>query len=187
MKPVHDSTSHPCHCLSALIFCPHRFKPGPTTGASPAHSDGRRPYQCSKQACTRSVTHICCRQSHLSYGVTLRHRLSPFCTAHHRHSSPTLVTLVPHRHPHSSHSSSSPTSSPILVRALVVINLVTNTLSTILEQPPRPALRQPSTAVVNNNNNNNRQDYAAATQASDQLDTLLAQLANQRGRFIYIC
>jgi len=73
--------------------------------------------------------------------------------------------------------------APILVRALVVKNLLTNTLSTILEQPPTPALRQSSTAVVNNNNNNNnnRQDYAAAAQALDQLDALLAQLANQRG------
>jgi len=60
-------------------------------------------------------------------------------------------------------------------------------LSTILHQPPTPALRQPSTAAVNNNNNNNnRQDYAAAAQALDQLDALLAQLANQRGKFIYI-
>jgi len=57
-------------------------------------------------------------------------------------------------------------------------------LSTILHQPPTPALRQPSTAVVNNNNNNNRQDYAAAAQALDQLDAVLAQLANQRGKFI---
>ena len=72
----------------------------------------------------------------------------------------------------------------------MTINLLTNTLSTILDQPPTPALRQPSTAVVNNNNNNNnsnnRQDYAAAAQALDQLDALLAQLANQRGKFIYI-
>jgi len=74
--------------------------------------------------------------------------------------------------------------APILVRALVVINLLTNTLCTILDQPPTPALRQPSTSVVNNNN---RQDYAAAAQALDQLDALLAQLAYQRGKFIYIC
>ena len=76
--------------------------------------------------------------------------------------------------------------APILVRALVVKKLLTNTLSTILDQPPTPALRQPSTSVVNNNNNN-RQDYAAAAQALDQLDALLAQLADQRGKFIYIC
>jgi len=75
--------------------------------------------------------------------------------------------------------------APILVRALVVINLLTNTLCTILDQPPTPALRQPSTSVVNNNNN--RQDFAAAAQALDQLDALLAQLADQRGKFIYIC
>jgi len=31
---------------------------------------------------------------------------------------------------------------PILVRALVITNLLTNTLSTTLEQPPTPALRQ---------------------------------------------
>jgi len=68
----------------------------------------------------------------------------------------------------------------------VVINLLTNTLSTILDQPPTPPLRQPSLVVVNNNNNNNRQDYVAAAQALDQLDALLAQLANQRGKFIYI-
>ena len=73
----------------------------------------------------------------------------------------------------------------ILVRALVVINLLTNTLCTILDQPPTPALRQPSTSVVNNNNN--QQDFAAAAQALDQLDALLAQLADQRGKFIYIC
>ena len=76
--------------------------------------------------------------------------------------------------------------APILVRALVVINLLTNTLCTILDQPPSPALRQPSTSVVSNNNNN-PQDFAAAAQALDQLDALLAQLADQRGKFIYIC
>jgi len=48
------------------------------------------------------------------------------------------------RHRHSTHSSPSPTPSPILV----VINLLTNTLSTILHQPPAPPLRQPTTAVV---------------------------------------
>jgi len=116
-----------------------------------------------------ALLHTCCSQSHLSYGITLRHRFSPFCTAHHRHSSPTLVTvvtLVPHHHPysshsshssptlvtdtrhrHSSHSSPSPTPSTILARTLVVINLLINTLSTILHQLPAPPLRQPPTAV----------------------------------------
>jgi len=68
----------------------------------------------------------------------------------------------------------------------VAINLLTNTLSATVDQPPTPAVRQAPTAVVNNNNNNNRQDYAAATQALDQLDALLTQLANQRDKFIYI-
>jgi len=62
-------------------------------------------------------------------------------------------------------------------------------LSVIIDQPPTPAVRQQSTAVVNNNNNNNnnnQQYYAAAAPALDQLDALLAQLANQRYKFIYI-
>jgi len=49
-----------------------------------------------------------------------------------------------------------------------------------MDQPPTLGVRQPSTAVSNNNNNNNQQYYAAATPALDQLDALLAQLANQR-------
>jgi len=68
----------------------------------------------------------------------------------------------------------------------VVINLLTNTLSAITDQPLTPAARQPSTAVVNNNNNDNndnQQYYAAAAPALDQLDALLAQLANQRDKF----
>ena len=61
----------------------------------------------------------------------------------------------------------------------MVINLLNNTLSAIVDQPSTPAVRQAPTAVVDNNNNN-RQDYAAAAPALDQLDALLAQLANQR-------
>jgi len=57
-------------------------------------------------------------------------------------------------------------------------------LSAILNQPPTPAVRQAPTAAVNNKNS--REDYAAAARALDQLDALLAQLANQRGKFIYI-
>jgi len=88
----------------------------------------------------------------------------------HRHSSPTLVTLVTHvtdtRHrlsSHSSHSSPSPTPSPILAGALVVINLLTNTLSTILHQSPAPPLRQPPTAVVSRRQHQQQQQQQPTT------------------------
>ena len=160
-----------------IHLCPHRFKPGPTTGASPriatvgALTNAVNSPRTHNSFCRThyrpalALPHTCAVANRICHmaspcAIALVLFAQPITDTRHRHSSP---TLVPHHHPHSSHSSPSPTPSPILARALVVINLLTNTLYTILHQPPAPPLQQPPTAVVSRRQHHHQQQQQQPT------------------------